>query len=1188
MAARKGSTGTSAGGSGKSNTKKSTAAKKTSGTGKKTSGTAKKASAGSSRKTQTKSGTAGRSSAKRTAGGAGRKNTAGEQNGSGVRSEISILTALALTLFGTLSVFGLCGSAGAVVRDFLYGVFGILACVVPLLFFLAVMFFVSNLGNGKAMGKLLAGLLIVPDLCGLIQLIVSPHATGETLKELYASGTGGGWLGGAVKQGLCSVFDVVGAYLILVLILLICLVVITEKSLTRWLRAAGEQILGRARDDYDYRVEQNEENRARNEEKKEEQRIQREERRRLAEERRRQEEERREERRRQEEEHRRRTDHKVRGVEIRDNTVIGETGTEDAAGRAAGGGNDRVTAHAAGDETGGMRSRSEDSETDGRRGHAADSETDGSRKGRAGDSETDSRKGRAADSETDDSRKGRAADSETDDNRKVHVWDREPEGAADRVTDSENGSRAGDGRIDRRSPPENPAEDPAEDAAVEWWNPHETEEPVPEDVIDRLERELKYVEGSEPESDRNGFRDGQDTPGDESAGQQTGLVKEEPEDEDRDGFSDGVRRLDFMQERVNRRMKEFETVKADDAEGENISQSEFSAESDHNIGERTETDNFTDRRAEAEIPSDTAAAAEASIGVRTEEEASAGVRTGPETFAGTKTGTEASAGVRTGTETPAGAKTSAEVSSGRKNGTGLPGSSKVGTGTSSGTKTGAGTDVSGAAPRVLQYRKPPTSLLTAGGRSERDSQAELNRVADKLQDTLKRFGVNVTITDVSRGPSVTRYELLPEAGTRVNRITSLSDDIKLALAATDIRIEAPIPGKSAIGIEVPNRRRETVYLKDLVESGELKGHPSKIAFAAGKDIAGKVIVADIAKMPHMLIAGTTGSGKSVFTNSIIMTILFRATPEEVKLIIIDPKVVEFGIYNGIPHLMTPVVTDPRKAAEALKWATAEMSRRYQTFANENVRDLKGYNKKIEREHLTDKDGQPLKKLPQIVIIIDELADLMMVAAKDVEETICRLAQLARAAGIHLIIATQRPSVDVVTGLIKANIPSRVALLVSSGTDSRTIIDMNGAEKLLGNGDMLFAPSGYAKPVRLQGAFVSDEEVRSVVEFLKKQVPEGGACDPTVFEEVETAEQEEAGENRNEQDELFADAGRFLIEKKRASVSLLQRKFRVGFNRAARIIDQLEEAGVVGEELGTKPRNVLMTLEEFEELLKTQG
>ena len=489
--------------------------------------------------------------------------------------------------------------------------------------------------------------------------------------------------------------------------------------------------------------------------------------------------------------------------------------------------------------------------------------------------------------------------------------------------------------------------------------------------------------------------------------------------------------------------------------------------------------------------------------------------------------------------------------------------------------------------RRKEYILPSTNLLNRGGSHSSGSNAmELRDTAKKLENILANFGINADVVDYSRGPSVTRYEIQPEIGTRLANITKLTDDIKLHLAATDIRIE-PIPGKSTIGIEVPNEGRDSVLIRELIESSALKNNSSKLAFAAGKDIAGEVIIGDIAKMPHLLVAGTTGSGKSVFTNSIIMSILFRATPDEVRLIIVDPKVVEFGVYNGIPHLLQPVVTDPKLASNTLKWAVAEMSDRYKKFAELNVRDIKGYNEKIMQTG-ADENGNIPTKLPQIVIVIDELADLMMVAAKEVEESICRIAQLARAAGIHLIIATQRPSVNVVTGLIKANVPSRVALMVSSGVDSRTIIDQNGAEKLLGNGDMLFYPSGYVKPVRLQGAFVSDGEVSKVVEFWKNQAGDVN-YDDSIARYVESqdvqstqsgATSEEAGDGR---DEYFFDAARFVIQKQKASTSMLQRMFKIGFNRAARIMDQMCEAGVVGEEEGTKPRKVLMTIEELDNL-----
>ena len=508
---------------------------------------------------------------------------------------------------------------------------------------------------------------------------------------------------------------------------------------------------------------------------------------------------------------------------------------------------------------------------------------------------------------------------------------------------------------------------------------------------------------------------------------------------------------------------------------------------------------------------------------------------------------------------------------------------------------GIGKEMQSAVKKVPKtYMFPPLSRLQKGPSAANDNSVELKETAIRLRDTLRTFGVNVTITDISQGPSVTRYELQPEQGVKVSKIVGLADDIKLNLAATDIRIEAPIPGKAAIGIEVPNKENMMVALRDLLESKQFQEFDSKLAFAVGKDIAGQTVVADIAKMPHMLIAGSTGSGKSVCINTLIMSILYKAHPDDVKLIMVDPKVVELSVYNGIPHLLIPVVTDPKKASAALHWAVSEMEDRYRKFADYNVRDLKGYNKKLESMRDSGEESVP-SKLPQIVIIVDELADLMMVSPGEVEESICRLAQLARACGIHLIIATQRPSVDVITGLIKANMPSRVAFAVSSGVDSRTILDMVGAENLLGKGDMLFYPQGYSKPARIQGAFVSDKEVSDVVDFLKNQMI-GNVYAEDVVSKIENigngASQNAsggAGGNDSGVDEYFEQAGRLIIEnmdKNKASVGSLQRLLKIGFNRAARIMDQLCEYGVVGESEGTKPRKVLMTMEEFEQLLET--
>lgn len=488
-----------------------------------------------------------------------------------------------------------------------------------------------------------------------------------------------------------------------------------------------------------------------------------------------------------------------------------------------------------------------------------------------------------------------------------------------------------------------------------------------------------------------------------------------------------------------------------------------------------------------------------------------------------------------------------------------------------------------------EYKYPTLNLLKKGsGKSQGDSDEHLRKTAKKLQEVLHNFGVNVTILNVSCGPTVTRYELQPEMGVKVSKIVGLSDDIKLNLATPDIRIEAPIPGKAAVGIEVPNKENSTVMLRELLQSEEFQHARSKLSFAVGKDIAGKTVVTDIAKMPHLLIAGATGSGKSVCINTLIISILYKASPDEVKLIMIDPKVVELSVYNGIPHLFIPVVTDPKKAAGALNWAVSEMTQRYNTFAEYGVRNLTEYNKKVETiAAAANEDTQVPEKLPQIVIIVDELADLMMVAPGDVEDAICRLAQLARAAGIHLIIATQRPSVNVITGLIKANMPSRIAFSVSSGVDSRTILDMNGAEKLLGKGDMLFYPQGYQKPARLQGAFVSDEEVSAVVEFLADKNP-GAQYDPQIEQQVNSPAMAGGSVAGDDRDIHFVDAGKFIIEKEKASIGMLQRMFKIGFNRAARIMDQLCDAGVVGPEEGTKPRKVLMTMEEFENYLEEQG
>ena len=478
------------------------------------------------------------------------------------------------------------------------------------------------------------------------------------------------------------------------------------------------------------------------------------------------------------------------------------------------------------------------------------------------------------------------------------------------------------------------------------------------------------------------------------------------------------------------------------------------------------------------------------------------------------------------------------------------------------------------------YEYPPIELLSKPDKKKLKGGAKaLTDTATKLQKTLYSFGVSAKVENVSVGPAITRYELKPAEGVRVSKIANLADDIALNLAAETIRIEAPIPGKQAVGIEVPNKEKEAVHLREVLESEEFQNNKSKLTVALGKDVAGNIQLADIAKMPHVLIAGSTGSGKSVCINTIISSIIYNAKPSEVKMVMVDPKVVELSVYNGIPHLLIPVVTDPKKAAGALAWAVQEMDNRYNLFAAKGVRDIKGYNKSIEKE-----EGQGT--LPQIVIIVDELADLMMVAAKDVEEAICRLAQKARAAGMHLVIATQRPSVDVITGLIKANVPSRIAFAVSSQVDSRTILDSVGAEKLLGKGDMLFFPTGFPKPVRVQGAFVSDEEVEKIVGFVKKNGTANYSED--ILETIENSNktEKELAQEQAEDDEtdpFLMDAIEAVIEQGTASTSFIQRRFKVGYARAGRIIDQMEERGIISGYQGSKPREVLMPKERWEEL-----
>lgn len=496
-------------------------------------------------------------------------------------------------------------------------------------------------------------------------------------------------------------------------------------------------------------------------------------------------------------------------------------------------------------------------------------------------------------------------------------------------------------------------------------------------------------------------------------------------------------------------------------------------------------------------------------------------------------------------------------------------------------------DISASRRRHKRYKFPPTNLLNKTERGTKNTDPSLNEKAGILVETLKQFGVGVTVTNITVGPSVTRFELKPDIGVKISKILSLENDVKLALAASEIRIEAPIPGKSAIGIEIANAKSSGVLLGDIVATSEFKNAESKLTVAIGKDISGKAIITDLRKMPHLLIAGATGSGKSVCVNSIITSLIYKASPEDVRLIMVDPKVVELQIYDGIPHLLIPVVTNPKKAAGALNWAVSEMTRRYNLIQEKRVRDIESYNQAIEGD--IDKIGvnedneaslEPVSKLPYIVIIIDEFADLMMVASKDVENSIMRIAQLARACGIYLVIATQRPTVNVISGSIKTNVPSRISFAVSSGIDSQTILDRRGAEKLLGHGDMLYFPQGIPEPIRVQGCYVSEEEILNIVNFVKDDNVVYDEVAENAIEKGVTGESSGSGYDTNEKDDMFVEAGRLVIEQQNASIGMLQRRFRMGFNRAARVIDQLEAEGVISAQDGKKPREVLMSIEEF--------
>ena len=1094
----------------------------------------------------TKKKTTASSAKKQTAKSTAAKKGKAAQDTSFLQSEAAVLGTFAICVFLFLSNFHICGVIGDVLSQVMLGVFGSIGYVAPLLLFAGMLFYASNKGNIRAVYKMLAVEVLLIVLCGLAQLLFGGgYQEGQTLRDVYesagVSGQGGGVIGGALVLVLHTAVGTIGSYLILLLFMIISIVCITEKSFVSAVRKGGGRAYQYARDDYDRRKEIREE-------KREERRLLREEQR-------------------------------VHGVNLKSTDLLKDTPAalaeaekkEEAA-------REPVKSQKTSKISGAMEAPA------GERAYKpAFAHVPAFKEEHPGAVYTSSWKAMPGSPEHSDPSvqrngavrgemgTGRTAEEE---NRPSSVH------SADVFT----------GKIQMNA---GPAEDGEEIPFEEDLSL--LRHPMDEDVF--VSRDRSTLDAMDLFPDRTASLDeeevGSRTDGSFRAEDADDFGREASgtaEKEESSGFA-GAAAVPFDREETDAFVKETASSgRSEEKETEMPGKSGVSFdeeekdsffEEDPALFNRSAAAAFEEEEISAagtgsENDSDEGSgAAETEIGYRAETEAehrTEGLRERelrPErkqvvTATGKVIDTDAEEIIKKKRKLDAREKAEAESS--------------------------VLNEIQKREEKLKKpYVIPPLSLLAKGKPLSGQSEKEFKETAVKLQQTLRNFGVGVTVTNISCGPTVTRYELHPEQGVKVSRILSLADDIKLNLAAADIRIEAPIPGKAAVGIEVPNRVNSTVYLRDLLESEEFKTHPSRLAFAVGKDIGGKVIVADLAKMPHLLIAGQTGSGKSVGINTMVMSFLYRSSPDDVKLILIDPKVVELSVYNGIPHLLIPVVTDPKKAAGALNWAVAEMMERYNKFAAANVRDLKGYNARV--KSLADSGDVPPEeipaKLPQIVIVIDELADLMMVASNEVEDAICRLAQLARAAGIHLVIATQRPSVNVITGVIKANIPSRIAFSVASGTDSRTILDMVGAEKLLGNGDMLFYPSGYPKPLRVQGAFVSDNEVSRVTDFLKEQNEDGG-----YNEEVEKKlSQPMAGalsQKGAERDELFVSAGNFIIEKDKASIGMLQRMFKIGFNRAARIMDQLAEAGVVGEEEGTKPRKVLMSAEEFEEFLESGG
>lgn len=1006
-----------------------------------------------------------------------------------IQSEVVLIASFAVAVLLFLSNFHLCGVAGDYLRKVQLGIFGMIGFVAPVLLFVGVCFGISNQGNSIASLKIVAGVLGIFTLCGLTEMVFGGgYQDGQKIMEAFIrsseSGWGGGFIGGVFAQGLGSIVGVVGTYLILLVVLAICCVCVTEKSLVEAVKRGGGKAYQYAKEDVDRRREIYEERKEEKKRQKEQQRV--------------------------------------RGVNLSSTKINHEEGLEGES-------------------------------LDSRYGYGEEHD-----EGEKTVSEVMSEEPKKEDIFI-----GKISlppdyiEEEPDmsfDEEDVRIVEEVLRNALQDMDDKD--AEASDkNHIESK----NEAEDRMEE---EWYQPSYS--------ADGIETGLSHSQISQEQlytfKNRNSYvaeTKKQQIPKQPYPQEDKIQTKPVYQTEDNIDHSTEIDQMYLPEEKMEHHSgtenrdsiedKEVENSKTDQPDIQDADGGYIFSYKDEPMPE-TITHWVPELSPEPESHRKLKPRAAEEFQIPQENK-----RVVTNTGKVIENDTDA---LKKKLESKR-----KEVQEERRE------------------------DITNIAAKTQpkevvkkEYKFPPMSLLKRGSRpSGSYSEQQYKDTAIKLQQTLKNFGVGVTVTNISCGPSVTRYELRPEQGVKVSKIVGLSDDIKLSLAAADIRIEAPIPGRSAVGIEVPNKENTTVYLREIFESEDFKNASSSLSFAVGKDIGGQVVVTDIAKMPHLLIAGATGSGKSVCINTLIMSILFKSSPDDVKMIMVDPKVVELSAYNGIPHLLIPVVTDPKKASGALNWAVGEMMSRYDKFAQYNVRNLKGYNAKVESIKQMNSENKP-QKMPQIVIIIDELADLMMVSPGEVEEAVCRLAQLARAAGIHLVIATQRPSVNVITGLIKANIPSRIAFSVSSGVDSRTIIDMYGAEKLLGKGDMLFYPSGIPKPQRVQGAFVSDQEVGAVVEFLAGQGIKA-QYQPDIENRILTSAESSVSEQKNHgRDEYFEQAGKFIIEKEKASIGMLQRMYKIGFNRASRIMEQLAQFGVVGEEEGTKPRKVLMTMEEFEDLL----